>query len=561
MNRRYRRRDERGAVALVVALVTVAVVLPIAAMTVDLGMQRVARRDMQALADMVALDMSRQLDGVSKYAELRVTAQWKDGIRRSAARNLGLSEAQAVNGPGRLNVDLAADGTAVVVHDSLRLEVSAGRVDPGSGDFTVSANQEIPEAVRVVARTSVDFAFASGSGGVGREAIAAALGGACFKIGSYAAALDSGASPVLGPLLDALGSNAVLSVADYRALADVDVTLVDLLAAKAGAITLEEAIAGDQLVRLSDFYLATASALARGGGNAAEVALLESIAASVAPLSVAIPVADLVRLSTSGAAGLQAALNVLDLVTAGAAAATGTSGVAIDRAGVDLGPLTDVDTTVNVIEPPAQACGRVGQPDVTAESSAIRVGLAGSALDLQLGLLSTDATLTGAVTAATADGTLTDIRCGPEGITVHVSDGLLTVDLTVQVQIDAIFGLIPAVSGPIRLTGQSDSNGDAVITINSASDYDTPVRVSNSSSGLPTINVDTSGLTALGLPVGASVLNVILDPLLDGLVNPIVDSLDTALLTPLLKEMGMDLSGADVFAIPAPQCDLPRLAG
>ena len=90
MIRRLRRRDESGAVALVVALVTVAVVLPIAAMGVDLGMQRVARRDMQAIADMVALDMSRHLDGQTKYSVLKNTAAWKDGIRRSVARNVGI---------------------------------------------------------------------------------------------------------------------------------------------------------------------------------------------------------------------------------------------------------------------------------------------------------------------------------------------------------------------------------------------------------------------------------------------------------------------------------------
>lgn len=85
---RGRRRpdDECGAVAVFVALVTCFTLLPLAAFAVDLGMQRVARRDAQAIADMVALDLGRQLDG-------RTLAQIQPTLRQradaSAARNAG----------------------------------------------------------------------------------------------------------------------------------------------------------------------------------------------------------------------------------------------------------------------------------------------------------------------------------------------------------------------------------------------------------------------------------------------------------------------------------------
>ena len=45
-----------------VALLLV-VLVPSSAMAVDLGMQRVVRRDMQTLADVVALDVVRLVDG------------------------------------------------------------------------------------------------------------------------------------------------------------------------------------------------------------------------------------------------------------------------------------------------------------------------------------------------------------------------------------------------------------------------------------------------------------------------------------------------------------------
>ncbi len=57
-----RKRDERGTTIVLVAIVSI-VLVTIAAFAVDLGMQRVARRDMQALADAVALDLARLVDG------------------------------------------------------------------------------------------------------------------------------------------------------------------------------------------------------------------------------------------------------------------------------------------------------------------------------------------------------------------------------------------------------------------------------------------------------------------------------------------------------------------
>ncbi|MFL6156446.1 MAG: pilus assembly protein TadG-related protein, partial [Marmoricola sp.] len=69
-----RRRNEQGVVAVVVAIVTCFTLIPIAALAVDIGVQRVARRDAQSVADVVALDLARQLDGRT-YAQLSPTMQ------------------------------------------------------------------------------------------------------------------------------------------------------------------------------------------------------------------------------------------------------------------------------------------------------------------------------------------------------------------------------------------------------------------------------------------------------------------------------------------------------
>ncbi|WP_141006782.1 hypothetical protein [Nocardioides humi] len=61
-----------------------AVLLVSGAFAVDLGMQRVARADMQALADVVALDLARELDGRTVNALVDVLEEKKE---RSLARN------------------------------------------------------------------------------------------------------------------------------------------------------------------------------------------------------------------------------------------------------------------------------------------------------------------------------------------------------------------------------------------------------------------------------------------------------------------------------------------
>ena len=63
-----RRHDERGAI-LPVTVVLIGAFLLIASLVVDIGGDRIVRRDMQAVADLVALDMARRLDGSAEDAK------------------------------------------------------------------------------------------------------------------------------------------------------------------------------------------------------------------------------------------------------------------------------------------------------------------------------------------------------------------------------------------------------------------------------------------------------------------------------------------------------------
>lgn len=541
---------DRGAVAIVVAIASV-LILGAAAFTVDLGMQRVVRSDMQAVADVVSLDMARQLGVTSGAPGAGVSSGWGSALKSSIDRQsdtLGHSPATPPSSAWTCNADLCARATP-------------GWADR-NGTFTTTNPGGLTSynAVKVDATASVAFQLHGGNGSATRSAVANTQDGACFAIGSYAARLNTGSSPILGPLLTSLGSNVSLAAADYNGLASTNVSLVDLLGVSVGAGTLGSLIDGHQLLSIKDYYLAVATALQKESGQTAQVDLLTSIAASLPVDAVELPVGDLLNLGTGGASsGLDAMLNVYDLVTAGALVAEGQDGHAVDvpSVGVNLPPLTSVNASASIISPPTTGCGRKNV--ASASNSAISVKLATGLADLKLpdGSKLTGVDLSGTVKVAAATGTLTDVRCNPDGITVNVSSkdgvtGLVTVDLKLDINLAGV------ISGPIAIRGASSTSGDAVVNIANG-DYSVPASLQNNALGLPSLAVDTSGLKAVGglVPVG-TILGWLLDPLLKGLVNPVINGLGAAL-QPVLNSLGIDVSGADVFARPTPKCGDPRL--
>lgn len=532
--RRDRRADERGAVAVLMGVGIALLLVIISAFAVDLGMQRTARRDMQALADVVALDLSRNLDGRSATA---LASTMDSEMAKSLERNAD-------------TVGTAPD-----------LEWQLGKFK--DGNFAVVSGSAVPNAVQVRANTTVGFALGRltgmDSGDAHRTAIAQSEGGACYALGSYAARLNTAKSPLLSTLLGPLGSNINVSAIDYNGLATTKISLLDLIGVNLGAGTLEELVQGNQLVSLGQFYVATASVLSKNG-QAAAASVLQAM--SVGLNNVKLNAGDLIDLGTTGSNGLDADLNLLDLVTAAAAAATGTNALVIPQASVNLGPLANVGVNLSAIEAPKLACGRKNDTSSKAESTQVKINLSAKALNLNLLLAGTDVELSGSVNVAQAVGQLTDVRCSPTGLTIQVGNGLLSVDLKLQVTVYAnVLGIkIPVVGGPITIKGQSTSGGDAVIEIANDSDYDQLSEVGAGSSGLPVLTVNTSGLALIGLPVGI-VLGPIVNTLVSGLVNPLVSSLDSALLTPLLGALGADLSGADIRKFRTPKCDAPKLVG
>jgi uncharacterized membrane protein len=122
---------DRGAVLPIVAL-SLVVLMTMTAFSVDLGRQILRRRQAQTVADVVALDLARQLGGRTTSA-IQSDPNWDQARINSANRN-----------------DFPPSGVTAVL----------GRWNEDGSTFTPTSGSEVPTAVQVSAQDDVDFYFA-----------------------------------------------------------------------------------------------------------------------------------------------------------------------------------------------------------------------------------------------------------------------------------------------------------------------------------------------------------------------------------------------------------------
>ena len=509
-------RDERGSVLPMTALM-VTVVLGFTAFAVDLGLSRVAVRDMQSVADAVALDTARS-PALSSCNATTLTQVANSSLTRQQAR-MGRTQP---------------------------LQVTPGRVD-AAGDFTAASTS--CNAVRITSSTEVDYAFApvigTDSGTASRSAIGTRAEPAiCFSAGTRTLVLDSSNSELLGPVLDQV-LRVNLGVAGYDGLVGLKNISIPLagLATELGVGTPDEVLS--QTLSLGDFLVAAANVLPTQG-NAATIQALESVAAQVQGVNVAI--GDFLSLDTGDGAGLRAEVNALDLVGGAIVAANGTNALNVDSLGITL-PARLVDTSISasIIEPPRIACGRTGSQ---ARNTQVRIDLDSSvgvggllrAADVRLGILAGDGT-----------ATLGAMTCGAGGSPATA---------TVSAQTSGARVVGPGGAGNARL--------DVVSLLGLRLGVDLRGSVASSGTASHTFTYPTSGLPdshTFGSPLNLSVevvnqglLGLLLSPvttLLTTILNPALEQL----LTPLLDLLGVKIGAMDVTMLGRPSCASVRLAG
>lgn len=561
LGRRLPQRDEVGAVAVVVGAISLVLVL-IAAFAVDIGMQRVARRDMQSLSDVVSLDLVRELDG-------RTVAQL-DPLMPALAQAAG----------GR------NDST---VGDPPTFEVVLGELD-ATGIFQPLTGTKVPSAVKVTSSTSVDFSFTSGRGGANRSAIAAMDAGACFKIGSLALGIDTTKSGVLNGLIGgALGSSLNISALSYQGLASAGVNLADVLAVNnLGVGTVDELLTTD--VSLVNFYNATATVL-DNQGNVAQANIFGALALQVQGSS-KVKLGDIITAEQGTTAAAAATFNALDLLYGAALVSDGKSFVSVPSLGISVPGVTNLTGSVSIIQPAKQACGRNGSIAAQTTTQQIETNLSGTIANLPgvsaVGLNISEVAINIAelrIAVAQATGRLVDSECGepsvatPDSISVFATPGLVNINgrLGVQVKAKVSLPLGPlaalvlvdvVINIPVTLATASSAPGQQVDMIfSSLADYQNSHAAGSAGIGIApsalTLDQANTTVTAalLGIPIslGSSLATVL--NLTSGLTSSLTTSLNSTLINPLLNALGVRLASADVFGIPRPECDVPSLKG
>lgn len=528
---RSRARGDEGAVTVFVA-VTMVLMLVAAAFAVDLGMQRVLRRDLQALADVVATDLARELDGRTAEA-IVADPGWAAAQEDSLERNDG-------------GIDDAPD-----------LSATLGVVD-AAHTFTPVSGATVPTAVRVVASGDVAFAFASGSGGSSRSAVSVSRAQACYKLGSWGARLDTRSSTLLADVLRDLGVAATVDAATYRGLVGAGVD-VAALAAELGLASPERL--GSATVTLEGLLDAAARVLASDGATGAHVAALGVLRAGLGALAgEQVALGSLVDVATGAGAGLTAALDLADLAVGALLVATegeaATIGLDVPVAGVVPPATADVE----LIQSARTACGFAGStPNRSnqvelAATLVLNDTIVSGLVDDLLGLLgvSIDAgTVTVEVTSVQATSSLDEVGCDPSSrtVTVATNGGLLGATLRLPLRVTGpLGGSREAVLGA-TLT-PSGTPGDVTITVPGQS-YDTPYPSGGTVLALPPDVVSEAG----------GPLSEVLAGVVELVLVPVVSWLNTMLLGPLSELAGLRTVGADVLLLDRPTCTTPALRG
>ena len=558
---RDRRRGERGAVLPMVALL-MSELTASASLAVDLGQQRVGRVDMQSLADVVALDLARELDGRQAQV-IQADTRWDQSRAESVARND------------------TTFGAAPTVTAQL------GTFETTTGTFTAATGTTVPTAVRVVATTRVTYSFRPGSGGVSRSAVAMADSTACVMVGSYAAAVRSGQSALLNSVLGQVNSGFNLGAVGYTGLLDGNVALMDL-AGSLGLATVNELAASTVSIR--DLYVATGAVL-RTGGNTADATVLEQLAVAVSTLG-DVEVGKLLQADTAATRGINASVNVVDLIAGSALLFSGSHAITVPTLTAAVPGLLSSTSSLSVVEAPQMVCSRANpsplreaktsQVTATVGGSLTAVDVAGVGVGVKAGS-PTAKPVALSMSLANAAGHLTSVTCAnpnattptsADSVTIATTSGLLTANLTVPLSVTGKvsvpllgLGLVSFTIGvDVKVSASSAAGQTTSTTITVPSQqFDTPYAAGSGSLALAGGTVTRSGLTVaatlLGLPVTlpTSVVDSILNAVVATVVTPLVNYLDTGVVKPLASLVGARIAGADVIALSKPSCSVPAL--
>lgn len=432
------------------------------------------------------------------------------------------------------NANLNLPGTAINAPECGSWEPD-GPTDAKTGCFSGSTDHFLPSGtpsnavrVRIQKAPPTLLPFFSADRTICVQAVAALDAPvAAFTVGSRLLRLED--NTLLPNLLKAVGVD--LSATDllsYQGLANTSITPAGLLAA------LGVPISGDlnvgtlnQLASIKDLTLgglldATVIALQnQGGAVGASIGVLQQLRARLSIEALATKVklfgnetspGILVGLDTTGNSALNAKVDLLSLVTAGASIANGKNLIAIDNLGIAI---LGVRAKASVVEPPSIGIGGVG---TIAKTAQVRVYLRVAPLTLDIPLI---------LELVQSTGELTNIDCKSPRRNATIAVSSSPVNLCVGRFHD--------------MTSESDTNPDHFFTANNSCSPNGSGSIPDSIDGVRRHQVlDLLGITAkirVGLPVLASQSPVSTNPPLNEPSTPSDGSSQTT-----INATGIDLA-------------------
>lgn len=549
MRRSPRERDERGAVAVFTALLVSTVLVGATSFTIDIGFKRVARRDMQAVADLVSMDMARKLDG--RTTSSLVGSVWNAGV----ATSLG-AQGDTVGDPLTVLTCTEAQVTA----EDADLAATGICAYPGilNADGTFSASGSAPAThVKVLTRTRVDYflpVFAD-SGNAARSAVAKAQKTACFGLGSYLLRLSTGEAPLLNAVLgDALNT----TVLGYDGLATVNLDLLNLSAAL-GVGTPQELATTN--VTAGQLFTAMATAISKNSPQtAADIAALGVLQAAASVSTPSFSLGDLIQVGPDASSALGMTVNALDLVKGAAALADGDHALNVPGLSIGVPGATMVTAKLHVVEGPQIYCGPTGGS--TKLTSQVRLALSYELAGLPA--VSAPVKVSLDLRLANAVGTLTSIDGCPSmsSIGIQLSNQTaadLVTTLTTRVAVLGL-GLVDITATPSAVTPSATATNHTL----ALPTYYTQKYHTNSGT-IGAGGVTNSNLTArlLGADVTGNLLVQALLPAVRTTLNNVVGTVNSTVLPLLQSQLGLRVAGVDLWALPSTsnRCSTPQLKG
>jgi uncharacterized membrane protein len=530
-----RRASERGATLVFTAL-SMVLLLWAGATGVDVGFTVYGSRQAQAMADTAALDLARYLSYADTLSSITAVQSYLNTKLANVLTDNG-STAQLTVVPGYYGSGkFTADGYTGA---SCKPVIAPPINQPGCNAIEVTANQSVPQIFFGGFNTLPGHAGNTTSSSVSGSSIATQTPYAGFSIGTYLASVSTQQSSILNSLLSPLGTSATLTAVGYEGLATADVSLAQLISASGGLLSATNIMTAQlTAAQWLSIYLQAVGTVDGTGTTAYSALQALSLSNSA---STKIPLCQMVNVNTSGGLvnctnstisqqGLNAGVNILQLLTTEAELANGTNGINVtsDLNLTDPGLLNigNVMLSTQVIEPAQVAYGPVG---TTASDAQVQATLS---MSLTLPILGTPlGTLTIPLSAATGVATLNTITCNDASLysmALSASTGVASTGTTGNGITLTLLGIATTVASltvtgvsnrGVTFTGPANPSGaDIPPTAATQSAGTNPETVSGSLS--PTITFgDDSGINAAvaALLSTGSVLADVLQPLLSSL--------------------------------------------